>query len=173
VSVLARRCPNCGSTQDAAGACDTCHEAEVRLFCPNHEPGRWLDAPPCAACGATLEAGPTRGPAPRPTPAPPRPPARDPVRERDPVRGPAPVPTWPREAPPAPPPRPRRPVIIEDAEDAPAPPPLGGWPLDPRTMPPVVRVGLPSVMGCLGRLFMIALLLLALVAAAFSWLVWG
>jgi hypothetical protein len=65
-------------------------------------------------------------------------------------------------------------VIIEDAEEgASSAPPLGGWRLEPREMPTVVRVGLPSVMGCVGRLFMVALLLLALLAAAFSWLVWG
>ncbi|MDF1501709.1 hypothetical protein [Roseisolibacter sp. H3M3-2] len=150
MSALVRRCPTCGSTQDAAGVCDTCHDADVRLFCANHAPGRWLDAPPCPACGATLDAGPARRPAPPPVPPP------------------APVPEPVREAPPSW--RPHRPVVIEDARPE---PPLGGWRLPERPPIPVVRVGLPSVAGCLGRLLLLALVLLVLAGAAFAWLLWG
>ena len=46
------RCPNCGTTQAALGECDACREAQVRYFCTNHDPGRWLDGPACPACGA-------------------------------------------------------------------------------------------------------------------------
>jgi hypothetical protein len=35
-----------------------------------------------------------------------------------------------------------------------------------------VRVGLPSVVGCVGRIIMLVLVLLALAAAAFSYVVW-
>ena len=46
------RCPNCGTTQSTLGECEACHEAGTRYFCTNHEPGRWLDGPACAVCGA-------------------------------------------------------------------------------------------------------------------------
>lgn len=153
MSALVRRCPNCGSTQDGAGECETCHEPEVRLFCPNHAPGRWLDAPPCDACGATLGAGPVVRTPPPPRPLPPRP-------------------TAPRPAPSAPPRvRTRRPEVPGDGRDL----PVGGparWPIDPRILRPAVRVGVPSFVGCVGRLVMTVLLLIALLAAAFAWVVW-
>ena len=44
------RCPNCGTTQATGGECEACHEADVRWYCPNHSPGRWLDTPTCAEC---------------------------------------------------------------------------------------------------------------------------
>ena len=46
------RCPNCGTTQSTLGECEACREAGTRYFCTNHEPGRWLDGPACAVCGA-------------------------------------------------------------------------------------------------------------------------
>jgi hypothetical protein len=46
------RCPNCGAVQSGREACQTCHAAQVRDFCTNHDPGRWLDGPACADCGA-------------------------------------------------------------------------------------------------------------------------
>ena len=46
------RCPNCGTSQAAGGQCDACHEAEVRYFCLNHNPGRWLETSSCSECGA-------------------------------------------------------------------------------------------------------------------------
>src|SRR5687767_1999535 len=82
------RCPNCGTTQASAGECEACHEANVRWFCPNHTPGRWLDGPVCAECAARPKREAVR---PRPTTPPPRnvsrggpppePPRRDPERE--------------------------------------------------------------------------------------------
>ena len=52
MSVVVLRCPNCGTTKTRPGECDACHEAQVRYFCTNHTPGRWLDAPACKDCGA-------------------------------------------------------------------------------------------------------------------------
>jgi hypothetical protein len=46
------RCSNCGASQASPGECQTCHAGEVRYFCSNHEPGRWLAGPVCLACGA-------------------------------------------------------------------------------------------------------------------------
>ena len=46
------RCPNCGTTQAAGGECEACHEAQVRYFCTNHEPGLWIAGETCAACDA-------------------------------------------------------------------------------------------------------------------------
>ncbi|MEO8548564.1 MAG: hypothetical protein ABI678_01265 [Kofleriaceae bacterium] len=57
------RCPNCGTTQTTPGDCEACHEAQVRYFCTNHEPGIWLDGPTCPQCAAR----------PAPAPRPPRP----------------------------------------------------------------------------------------------------
>lgn len=73
------RCPSCGTTRDAAGECDACHDAAVRYFCDDHVPGVWLKGPTCERCGATFGARhpslpPTvsRAPArPRATPIPP------------------------------------------------------------------------------------------------------
>jgi len=52
MSSVVLRCSNCGTVQASAGQCEACHEAEVRYFCRNHNPGRWLDGPACNACGA-------------------------------------------------------------------------------------------------------------------------
>jgi predicted RNA-binding Zn-ribbon protein involved in translation (DUF1610 family) len=52
VSGIVFRCPNCGTIQGAAGQCDACHEAAVRYFCMNHTPGVWLDSVACPQCGA-------------------------------------------------------------------------------------------------------------------------
>jgi hypothetical protein len=48
------RCPNCGTAKTSPGECEACHEAQVRYYCTNHKPGRWLDAPVCPQCGATF-----------------------------------------------------------------------------------------------------------------------
>jgi hypothetical protein len=69
------RCPHCGTTRPTAGECEACHEAEVRPFCSNHSPGRWLEGPQCEACGALLgDTAPARAP-PAPVPPPSRRPA--------------------------------------------------------------------------------------------------
>jgi hypothetical protein len=46
------RCPHCGTTQSSPGECQACHEAHVRYFCSNHNPGEWFDQPRCPRCGA-------------------------------------------------------------------------------------------------------------------------
>ena len=51
------RCPSCGTTQATPGECEACHEAQVRYFCTNHEPGLWLDGTSCPS-GARRGAGP-------------------------------------------------------------------------------------------------------------------
>ncbi len=174
------RCPNCGTTQPSLGECEACHEADARYFCPNHAPGRWLDGPACAACGARFtgrSAGvpPTVPPMPSPT-APPRERARPPV-DPMPTR---PAPPRARRAPmppPAPPLPPREPVDatggwVEVDDRAPWPPARrsrrpreAGWPAD---IPiPTVRVGFGSVFGCLGRLVSAVVVLFVLAALAF------
>ena len=73
MSVVAR-CPNCGTTQAKTGECEACHEAQVRYFCTNHEPGVWLAGPTCPQCEARAtpparaSAAPSRRPDPRPSP---------------------------------------------------------------------------------------------------------
>lgn len=88
MSGVVLRCPNCGTTKADSGECEACHEAQVRYYCTNHAPGRWLDVPACSQCGARF-GEPTRPPAavpPRPPAAvpPPRAPADTPVRARTP-----------------------------------------------------------------------------------------
>jgi hypothetical protein len=46
------RCENCGTTQDNEGECQACHEGQVKYYCTNHKPGRWLDGPVCSQCHA-------------------------------------------------------------------------------------------------------------------------
>jgi hypothetical protein len=83
MSGVVLRCPNCGTTKATPGECDACHEAQVRYYCTNHTPGRWLDTPACEQCGARLgdpartpaappPSAPARTPAPASTPAAPR-----------------------------------------------------------------------------------------------------
>lgn len=60
------RCPNCGTTRASAGECEACHEAEVRYFCTNHTPGRWLETGTCSTCGDRFGSPPR----PRAVPAP-------------------------------------------------------------------------------------------------------
>ena len=66
------RCPHCGTTQERSGDCEACHEAQVKYFCSNHNPGRWLDAPRCSECGARfgdrVRAPPKRPPPETPSP---------------------------------------------------------------------------------------------------------
>jgi hypothetical protein len=181
MSLVIQRCPNCGSVQDEGGVCTVCHDADVRWFCPNHEPGRWLDAASCGACGATATAGPRIAPAgpsrsapprsappprTRPTVPPPIPPSpRTPPVRREPSYSPPVEPSWPEE-----PPRRRRPRLPEWAELPTEGPP--GLPIDPAVLGSRVRAGLPAVAGCVGRLVFLVLFILALLAAAFSYVVW-
>ena len=52
MSAVVLRCDNCGTSQSGLGLCEACHEGQVRYFCKNHDPGRWLDGPKCTQCGA-------------------------------------------------------------------------------------------------------------------------
>jgi hypothetical protein len=79
MSGVVLRCPSCGTTRAAPGECDACHEAQVRFYCTNHTPGRWLDSRSCPQCGSQFGV-PDRPPVvhspPRSSPAsPPRTPA--------------------------------------------------------------------------------------------------
>lgn len=77
------RCPTCGTTRPGPGDCEACHEAQVRYFCTNHTPGRWVDAPTCPQCGARFGEA-RRAPVPVPVPA-------EWTRPRAPTRAPAPT----------------------------------------------------------------------------------
>ena len=145
------RCPNCGTTQRTLGECDACHEADVRYFCSNHEPGRWLDGPVCDACGARygVERARTSPPPPRTrtTPPAPRPAPTIPRDEPDPI----PVDAWPGVFDPS-----TRPEVFEvetSARD-----PRSAWPAEP--FGPGIRV--VSASGCVRRLIMLIVVLLAL-----------
>ena len=173
MSGIVVRCPHCGTTQDAIGECEACHEATTRWFCPNHEPGLWLDAPLCPTCGARPGVPGARS---RPTPAPARPRAPTPPRSTPPPRRtPAREEIYTPEPPDAEPevwsgpvyspgdPRNRDPRF-GDAPDA--------WRIDPSVVfPTAVRV--VSVFGCLRRLVMIVLVLLVLFAIGFFGLFGG
>jgi hypothetical protein len=100
------RCPSCGTATGTPGDCGACHEAQVRYYCTNHTPGRWLESPACLDCGARFgaevqppaapSAGPSRMPAAGSAPASSRRPryssrapteavSTGPVRTRDPT----------------------------------------------------------------------------------------
>jgi hypothetical protein len=175
MSGIVIRCPHCGTTQSAVAECEACHEATTRWFCPNHEPGLWLDAPLCPTCGARPG---VPGSRPRPTPTRPR------------ATTPPPPPPTLREGPPRwTPPRAEVPSRDEWADVDPEPwsgpvfsagdprgesgrPDVGdAWRLDPSMLPAGVHV--VSLFGCLRRLVMIALFLLVLFALAFFGLFGG
>jgi hypothetical protein len=80
------RCSSCGTTQSRPGECEACHEAQVRYFCTNHEPGIWLEAASCPQCGARFGVAARPVAAPIPTRARRRPPT--PVRAPRPVSAP-------------------------------------------------------------------------------------
>lgn len=71
MSGVVLRCPNCGTIQPVQGPCDACHEAAVRFFCANHTPGLWLEGSACPQCGARFGDPVPSQTAPAPT-APPR-----------------------------------------------------------------------------------------------------
>src|SRR3954447_15432150 len=83
------RCPNCGTATATPGECEACHEAQVRYYCTNHEPGHWLESPACPRCGAKF-GDPVRLPA-RPVPpaAPPPPRTTSAPRARPPADSPS------------------------------------------------------------------------------------
>ena len=163
------RCPNCGTTQAVAGECETCHEAQVRWFCPNHTPGRWLDGPVCAECAARPKREAPRPTRPRPTAPPPRdvsrgapppePPVRDPGRElleallggrrREPVEPDLAEEEWRVEPP------------VSRRRGTPVP-----WGREER---PEVRMPRIPFLGCVGQLVKLAVILLILLALGTCW----
>lgn len=165
------RCQHCGTTQATLGECEACHEGTTRYYCPNHAPGRWLDAPSCTACGARVGVPPKVV-----TPPPP------PRRPSSPSSRPAPPPRRSRaEAPP--PPRYSEPVREEFEET-----PVEEWPrarvVRPRDIveeflraraarggmgDPGGGMPMPSVnpFGCLRRLVMLVFALIVLAVLAF------
>jgi hypothetical protein len=165
------RCPSCGTTRDAPGECDACHDAKVRYFCDNHVPGVWLKGRTCEQCGARSgeSAGPPLPPARRPTIRPPSDPgATPPPVEIAPVARPLP-----RSRPLAKEVAPRLPVPVLGEGASPWPGLLGAA-LRTRYSPKggaLVGVGLSRIRGlggCLVRLAVVALILvIAFVAALF------
>ena len=162
MSGVVLRCPNCGTTRAAPGECDACHEAEVRWFCRNHEPGQWIDAPPCPVCGAGVERSPP------PLPPPPRrrsarppsfdaPPSR-PAPPRPAVEDPWGTPPWGA---------PGEPTDADRVEDAGFP---AGWRVEP---PPTIRLRPVPILGCVGRLLMYAVTAVILLAMATCWFFGG
>lgn len=166
MSPVVLRCPACGTTQSHPGECDACSEGEVRFFCSNHTPGRWVDAPVCGGCGAKFGESPAAVP-PVSTPtrssvSPRRPDSRSPV---------PPVIPSPHIEPP------RRPDAA-DPEESSDPPSLADVLVDmleegertrrraeapPFRMPTVEAPGRPRpLFGCLGRAVLLGLLLLSL-----------
>jgi predicted RNA-binding Zn-ribbon protein involved in translation (DUF1610 family) len=164
------RCPNCGTVQPTDGECEACREAPVRYFCTNHDPGIWVDSLSCPQCGARFgDPEPVRGPTP-PSPERPRPRPPMTVEPGPPISGTGDdFGPWGGGGPAGRPgpgdPRPTSPDLgslvaamlgaaarsrrgarerppYEEFEEAPPRPRRGG--------------------GCLGRLFMLALLLFAL-----------
>jgi hypothetical protein len=112
MSAVVLRCRACGTTQSHPGECDACFEGEVRYFCTNHSPGLWLDQPACRDCGARFGEAPERRPGP-----PPAEPATVPAREARRPESRRPMPRV-SEPPPAGPRR-RTPRAV-DPEDPPA-----------------------------------------------------
>lgn len=193
MSAVVLRCPHCGTVQDVPGECDACHESPVRYYCANHAPGRWLDGPACADCGARVGVDPA-GPARRPPATPPATPPTAAPRPR-----PAPLPPAPPdevervEVLDLPPRRTRRGGTVTLGElfgpDGPFGPrgPFGrgrvpggltGAPGDfddaapsrrgPALRTPAIRV--PGLFGCVGRVLMLVVfLILALLAGSFVW----
>ena len=163
MSEVVIRCPNCGTTQGVLGECEACHDAEVRYFCTNHSPGRWLDGPACEECGARFGVDRVRPrPAPRPAPAS----GSRPRAEPPPTLGSrAPAYDEPERT-------------VDDAWTGPVHTPRGGtveeiggpgpgveWP--PATPFPPIGVRVVSMGGCVRRLVILFLVLLALAALAF------
>ena len=62
MSGVVLRCPTCGTTQSHSGECDACSEGEVRYFCTSHDPGLWLDGSTCTECGARFGDAPKKDP---------------------------------------------------------------------------------------------------------------
>lgn len=166
MSLVVLRCPNCGTTQAGPGECDACHEAQVRYFCTNHNPGQWLTSPKCPQCGAQFGiAEPVRSAPPPRAQRPTQPSVQPPAPKVAPPPPAAPVtrrrlnPWEPTSAPPASEERDVRTRRLRDMiarparhRGAPETPPY-----DMETLPvPVARA------GCLGRALLLVVLALGL-----------
>lgn len=108
MSAVVLRCANCGTTQSSQGECEACHDGQVRYYCTNHTPGRWLDGQVCSQCRAVYGRTGPRVASPRPSrPAPAiRPAARRGMSESTPPTASSRVALGPwegRRSPPAPP----------------------------------------------------------------------
>lgn len=170
---VVQRCPHCGTTQATSGECEACHEAMVRYFCTNHEPGLWLGAPACQRCGSRLgepaRSAPTSAIPIQTRSAAPRAPAGPPAPPRRPSRVPPPmhsVDAW------------REPLPPAEGELAAGPPRMSllhqllqafiraryrpASPAPDRDGPAIAR----RVGGCLLRLALLFLVLLVLLAGA-------
>ena len=166
MSGVVMRCQNCGTTQAGLGECEACHDGDVRYFCPNHAPGRWLDEPSCSACGARVGVpGRTERVMPRPTPAPPpisrgrSVPARPPARRPPPLEEVEPEPeVW---SGPVHDPRVGRSALEELLRAG----MRGGSPIGPSL--PDIGMKVVSGFGCLRRLVMVVFLLMMLAVAFF------
>ena len=166
MSGIVIRCPHCGTTQAEMGECAACHEATTRWYCPNHEPGLWLDAALCPTCGARPG---VPGNRPRPAPTPPRPRGTAPPRPTPPRRTPTREEIYAPDTPDAEPEVWSGPVYAPDdprTKDPRFGGTPGGWRIDPSVvLPTAMRV--VSLFGCLRRLVMLVILLLVLAALAF------
>ena len=164
MSIVALRCATCGTTQSHPGECEACFDGEVRYFCSNHSPGLWIDEPVCRRCGAKFGDAPRTEPelSSRSTPAVPAPETRR-AESRPPKSRPA------RSS--------RSPLSGEGSEDVPTTSSLADLLAamaertrgrhkteDAWTHPPAERPsrGLP-VMGCLVRLVLLIIVVIALV----------
>ena len=169
MSDVALRCPHCGTTQATTGECEACHESDVRYYCRNHTPVRWLDGPMCDACGARFGVSRPARPVP-PMSVPPGSVPPTPAREerRPTPRSPTARPTGPRipglpwPGFPRVPRAPRPPV--DDPWSRPAEPAEadyevgrpGGW------APPPIRINPAPVFGCVGRLVKLVIAMIIL-----------
>jgi len=178
---VARRCPTCGTTQNHPGECEACSEGEVRYFCSNHSPGLWLDDPVCKTCGARFGDAPRKRPEPTRRAAP-----KAPTRARP---RPESRPAMPRRAePPDTGPR-RTPPRVAAPGDIPSIPSLADVLVDmleegkrthdtidevPRREPIAAAPRRPfPILGCLTRLALFVLLLIALAVGGLFFLFGG
>ena len=163
MSEVVIRCPNCGTTQSALGECDACHDADAQYFCTNHTPGRWLDGPACGECGARFGAAPVRDR-----------PSRQPAAEVSPRVRAEPPAALGRRTPAYD--EPER--TVDDVWTGPVHAPHRGkieevgagdprLELPPPTPFPTFDVRVVPMGGCLRRLVVLVLILLALAALAF------
>ncbi len=165
MSGVVLRCPGCGTTQAQSGECDACFEGDVRYFCSNHSPGRWLAAPRCPECGANFGDPSTERPSPTAGGAPTVPARR--------TRRPGAPLSVPHDAAPGGAGARRAPPIVKDSGDAPSREDLladfaeararDAWEDVPWREPAAAagRTALP-VAGCLVRLVLVVLLLIVI-----------